>query len=121
MKTTKEHFKLFQAECEKWLSFFGLYEWSVRYAHRNNNGCYAMCECDHEGKVCVFSLSTSFLVPEYGIIKQIKKSAFHEVCELLLSKMRLLADSRSIQPHEVTEEIHRLIRIFENTILENLK
>ena len=45
--------------------------------------------------------------------KELYKTAFHEVLEILFARIRTIAKSRYITDSETGEEIHNLIRTFE--------
>ena len=49
----------------------------------------------------------------------IRKCGYHEATELLLSKINDLVRSRNVTDRQIEEEIHRLIRILENTHWES--
>jgi len=50
--------------------------------------------------------------------KEIRRCAFHEVCELLLGNLRDIAGSRFILEREIDEQVHIIIRTLENVIFE---
>jgi len=47
--------------------------------------------------------------------------AFHEVMELFLAKLKILALSRSATEQEIVEEIHSIIRTLENVVFKKQK
>ena len=49
---------------------------------------------------------------------EIDKTAFHEVCELLMMRIRFIAEARFLTDEETGEEIHNIIRILENVVWE---
>lgn len=118
--TTKAHFEIFKAECRRWLDYFGLKGWDVFFEHdnpENGESCFASCFYRLLGRNATFFLSKDWGHNEVTE-QQVRRSAFHEVCELLLSRMKVLARSRFINEDEIEEEIHNLIRTFENTVFE---
>jgi hypothetical protein len=119
MKTTNEHFRLFQAECEKWIEFFGLYGWSVHYKHVKIDGCYGQCLYNTVGRVATIELNTYFEFAGKPVVTIVKETAFHEICELLLGKLRDLSIGKMSSNYDVVdEEIHNIIRILENKVFE---
>lgn len=123
-KTTKKQFEVFKAECKKWLKYFGLNGWRVEYRHDKSEG--------NRGQVA-WSItarnSTITLADEWEDFRdtpitdlEIRKVAFHEVCELLLARMTMMADGKiSNHCYAVEEETHNIIRTLENTIFMDKK
>ena len=116
--TTEYHFGIFKEECKKWIDYFGLKYWSVWYTQEELKDAYAQCATKYIGKVATLTLNTKLdLFIEDDIIYVIKKSAFHEVCELMLSKLATISETY-FSEDMVSEEIHIVIRILENSIFE---
>lgn len=115
-ETTEEHFEIFKAECEKWLTFFGLKGWSVIFLHEKLGGEYrASCSVDIAGRIATIRLAIDYSwVPV--TCHDVRQSAFHEVCELLLYRLRYIGECRYLQPEEIPEEVHNIIRILENSV-----
>ena len=115
-KTTKKHFELFQKECNKWIEYFGLKQWRVFYEHDYVDDAYGSINAHHPGKVVTITLSKSWEETKPNN-KYIKRTAFHEICELLISPLERLAKSRfGVLEEEIQEEIHNIIRTLENTV-----
>lgn len=120
MTTTEDHFNLFVDECHKWIKFFGLLGWKVCFIHSKVvKDCRANIYFpnDKADRVVTISLSKdwgSFDCTE----EDIRKSAFHEVCELLLFRLNDLAFSRFVSRGEIEEEVHSIIRTLENTVFK---
>ncbi|KKM57112.1 hypothetical protein LCGC14_1550870 [marine sediment metagenome] len=118
IKTTRKHFDLFKIEVKKWIQNFGLTDWNVYYSHIKLN-LKAQCKYDLVGRVATLSLSTEYIddTIEYNIEQDIKMSAFHEVCELLLGPLESMVDQRyALGIDDVEEERHRIIRRLENFV-----
>lgn len=119
--TTTEHFDIFQKEALKWLDFFGLKGWDVHFSHRKLNGDRARIIFNGVGRVATIFLNTHW-TEEDGILftdKDIRKSAFHEVCELLLGRLNQMASQRfNLDALDIEEEIHQIIRTLENVVFE---
>lgn len=119
MKTTAKHFEIFKKECQKWIKVFGLYGHRFYYQHEDIKGrqiAYCIYPDDHEDRAFTLGLTVN-LDCEYSMI-DIKKSAFHEVMEAFLYRIGNLARCRYVQPEEIDDEIHNIVRILENTIFD---
>ena len=116
-ETTAEHFEIFKAECAKWIEIFGLKGWRVVYDHsKYSESDLANMEANIAGRVATLNLEPEWKDTHPVTDWDVKRSAFHEVCELLFSRIRIIAESRFIADDETGEEIHNLIRILENTV-----
>ena len=117
MKTSKEDYGIFKSECHKWIKRFGLFGWEVFYTHIKEKGNHmAGFDTAWYGRCSTINLSTEIS----GSIKtdfHIKKSAFHEIIEgLLFARIGFLARDRCTSDLEIEEEIHNLVRVFEEVI-----
>ena len=108
-KRKNEMFKIFKTEAEKWIGFFGLFQYSFEFFNDELIDTYA--EVNFEGDMISIIQSTLFDIPD----DKIRLVAFHEVCEILLNNVGELI---RINVGEVVErtEIHKIIRILENTV-----
>jgi hypothetical protein len=119
--TTRQHFDVFKAECKKWLDYFGLKGWQIDYLHDKAEGNRACVGWKITGRVATITLATEWedwrSVPITD--DEIRRVAFHEVCELLLSRMTMMAKNK-IANHEdaVDEESHVIIRTLENVVFK---
>jgi hypothetical protein len=117
-KTTKKHFRVFKSECAYWIRTFGLIDWEVYYFHENNSdNDRAWLTQKVVGRVCGL-----FLGKNWGSIKPTKRlvrlAAFHEVCELLLTRLDIEAKFRFALEDNVNEARHAVIRVLEKVIWE---
>lgn len=119
-KTTENHFIFFKDKTKKWLTFFGLVDYQVSYFHvdidcEGNGVTLAMTRRECERSQHVFAIG---LAKNWGSIEiteeQLERTAFHEVCEILLNEIRYMAEAE-YSYHKVDSEIHRIVRILENT------
>lgn len=120
MKVSKKLFNTFKAECEKWLKILGLNDWQVHYRHEKINN-RAEIHFDCVGRLATIILSTSWPGWDQDLVNEenIKRSAFHEVCELLLGPLNDMVGQRyGLNVDDKEEEIHRVIRTLENTLFE---
>jgi len=115
MKTTQKDFELFVSECKKWIIFWGISEYRIEFYHEKIDGSRAQTKDYGHTMACDIIFSKELCSTE---IDKIKKAAFHEVCEVMLMKIRDMADtdhSFSV----VNQEIHSIIRRLENTVFDN--
>ena len=120
-KTTAKDFKLFKEECQKWIDFFGLKGWEVYFEHNKDEDIYiARLRPDVENKTCTIVLAVDWGNSPLDK-RELKKTAFHEVVELFLSRFRYLALRRDIRETEIIEENHHIVRTLENIIFDNFE
>ena len=119
IKTTKKDFEIFKKECRKWIDFFNLHEWDIEIFHKN----------DETGKfICAFSVSypismnaAIYLSEEWDESQSaheeisIKQSAFHEVCEVMLSQITEMCRF-TFSEQECRQKIHNIIHKLEHSI-----
>lgn len=74
--------------------------------------------CGFSGKVARIGLAQDWSDDAVND-KEVAKAAFHEVCELLLTKLAAKAYF-TFAECVVEEEIHHIIRILENSVFETL-
>lgn len=115
-KTNKRHFETFKTECEKWIAFFGLKSWKVCYTHEEMTDARADVFTNLGGRVATIRLAKKWdtIITE----KDVKLSAFHEVCELFIARLTTLAQSRYITASELEEANHEIIRTLERVVFE---
>jgi len=113
--TNQKHFVLFKRECNKWIRRFGLLDWRVYYRHEDSVG-KARCTIQHlEDRVCIITLS-KFWEGIEPTNDEICRTAFHEVCELLLARLYTLSRRRFVGEGEIEEEHHAIIRRLEEAV-----
>lgn len=114
---TEDDFQTFKSECQKWLDFFGLTEWEISYRFEYLETGRAESRINWLGRQCVFCLTTHG--PDHDHF-DVRKSAFHEACELLLVIMERTALDEEIPYNErkglVESERHAVIRRLENSV-----
>lgn len=119
-KTTKQQFKVFKDECKKWIERFGLKGWRVEYCHEEtDSNDRANITYYTSGRSAVINLSAVWGKNRTASISDsiIKQAAFHEVCELLLARLEMMAKEEiGNSKYAIEEEVHNLIRILENTV-----
>lgn len=125
-KEKNRRIKLLIEECNRIISYFGLYEWRVYFQYDEQIKEYtAYCEvytpksnAESDHQLAGIFYSTDWIMDEDTKDEDILATAFHEIMELLLMKLRRFAENTSlvISEREIDTEIHRIIRIFENRI-----
>ena len=128
-KEDKKMFDLFKEHVNKYVKFFGLSEWEVSFVLDMGEGeNVALAKYDWEAKNVTFELSINTLRDqckrhvEDDILEEIKRNAFHEVCELLLSRLWEFADKEySVPDEDIRGEAHAVIRRLENTVYPLIK
>jgi hypothetical protein len=124
MKTSKEDFELFKTECWKWIRFFGLTNWQISFIHINSQTDHqAWIEDDLADKSVMFLLNRNWIDDKSFYCKnEIKVLAFHEVCELLLTKLDDYAKDRfGVIEKDINGARHEIIHSLENSVYEKLK
>ena len=119
METTKENFTYFIKECEHWIEKFHLREWEFRFRHKDHKNSLAWYKYGWEGRLVTIGLSIKW--DEIETTKyNLSKSAFHEVCEILLANLESTArlDICPSQEQELTASKHSIIRRMEWAIWE---
>ncbi len=116
-QTTKEDFELFKSEVTYWANAFGLKGYQLFFRHEDLSGNFAEIRYNIISRNAVFSLNTEFDTIDYSP-EEIKRTAFHEVCELLLCRLSTIGKARFVAELEIDEEIHNIIRILENTVFK---
>lgn len=114
-KTTARHFEVFQKEAWKWIRRFGLLNWDWCFEHAALPGLYAQAQWNITARNCTLTLAKDWEdMPVTN--EQVRRSAFHEVCEVLLGPMTTLAGARFIGEYDLQEASHQVIRILENAV-----
>lgn len=114
MKTTKKQFKEFCAECRKWIKKFGLTEWEIYFYHEKIDAAARVVGSTKEMTADIL-LSTEIEGPVFKT--EIKRCAFHEVCELLLLDVRTHLDFVFCKG-EIDNLLHKIIYRLQNTYFE---
>ena len=115
MKTTAEHFEIFKKEVQKWIEYYQLIDWRITILWEN----------DSEGKGRGWSgakitdkIACVALCKDWGADEiteaRLRKTALHEVWEVMLSPLHVIATDRTFDMFNLTREIHTLIRRMEN-------
>jgi len=115
-ETSNEHYELFKSECLKWQDILSLKDWYVDFEHdliiEGNEACAHM---DINAKAATLILSTEWV----GQVNDetVKMAAFHEMCEVLLCQLQMLANERfNVSPEQVVESVHSIIQVLLNVL-----
>lgn len=123
--STKEFFPAFQDEARKWVSRFGLIGWQLEVLCQNQEeqpdvgDAKAICRAIQRGRVAQIILNAEW--PEWVTPTEfdVRRSAFHECCELLLMRLEWLAFDRNTTQESFEEERHIVIRTLENAVFHH--
>jgi len=113
---TENDFNMFKEEFKYWIIKFGLIGWELHFVFANDNDEYSArgrLVNDHTSRIALIFLNKIFEGTEPTEVS-VRQTAYHEACELLLSKLKFLIESRNISDNEVEEETHNVIRVMEN-------
>lgn len=109
----EKHFELYKRESEFWVRYFGLLDFDIQYKISEKNGStLAATTVYHADKIATVEVTK--LWDELNDQK-IKEVAFHEVCEILLSRLRSMACG-TFSEEAVNETCHSIIARLQNSI-----
>lgn len=127
----QRHFEMFKDEARIALDFFNMADWYIVFSFSDNDeGGFANFNGNFTSRVATINLQptwtfdedededkklTSAYTPEL-VDNQVRRSAFHEVCELFLSRLSKMICDRDFSDMRREEEIHRIIRVLENRV-----
>ena len=118
MKLTKAHLKEYKLEVNRWVEKLGLTEYRVSCHMADlGNQVMGMCDADSENGIADLYLCKEIPVDKLPV-DLIKRTAQHEVIELLLYALFELASSRSFTWSECHKERHRIVRRLENLFIK---
>ena len=108
-KPTKKQFEIYKKECEKWIEIFGLKDWEIFFDYEDVDGSPASLTFHCINRIAIFHFGPK--QEKSGLNnQQIKRNAFHEVCELLLCRLRDMTEQRyGLTKGDIDEEIHIVI------------
>ena len=96
---TEQDFKLFKAECERWIDAFSLRSWNIIYLWTDtDNENRGECYLQSSGKKASISLNPAlkqhyietFPNNIFDFQKIIKETALHEVLEIMLTQFEYI-------------------------------
>jgi hypothetical protein len=111
---TEKQVKYFIAEVQKWCRFFSIADYEVKIDDGGDCDNYADCTANVSNRYAIISVTKEW--PNEPTNKQISRTAFHEVCELLLMELGTLAETRFVSETSLEIARHRIIRTLENVV-----
>ena len=117
-KTTKADFKLFKAECERWIGILGLCGYDFEYAHSPTTDEESFAEVTWEvlARSAYINLGDEWMSHYEKTDEKIRECAFHEVLHVFIGKLSNLARARYVKEREIEEEEHAIIRTLESVL-----
>lgn len=120
--TTPKHFEIFKRECQKWIKVFGLSRWEFSFFHCETDRHLAWSTINWEAHYVAFHLNKTWRWKDQPpTSREVKKSAFHEVCEVLLFPIRYLGECRYLSESEMDPAVHEVIHVLEDVVWEDGK
>lgn len=124
-KTKTDPYKFFNSEIKRFVNYFGLHEWEIEIsddAGDNDRAMTSWYPLNHESygsQIINISYNKEWLSDKTTAKEEITRVVFHEIMEVMLSRLRSLCLNTEIKisDREVDSEIHRVIRTFENKVL----
>ncbi len=112
--TTKEQFELFKLKFYYWADEFGLKEWAIDFEHNDKETeSLAWIRFNVFGRTATVGLTLDWGEDDMSD-KMVEQCAFHELMELMLAKMAVIPFIRTTDEEGVNEEVHIIIRRWEN-------
>ena len=130
-EVTEEQAEIFEAECFFWRKYFNLIDYDLTVSVedfnetgsagvKNADGICGMCDAGTGNRYCTIFLNTR--IPKRVLNNRtIRQIAFHEIMELFYARVRDLAAQRTFDYEAFDSAIHRLIRVGESTIFEEME
>ena len=122
MHDTSQFFPAFEEEVNFWVKRFGLFSWDLEIYMATADECpdlgksWAICRAKQHDRTADIVLNAEW--ESAPTEKQVRRTAFHEVCELLLFRLYFLAFDPKASVGDWEEENHCVIRIMENAVWE---
>lgn len=109
VKTDNKDFKFFIKECNKWKERYGLGDWEVEYLHTDLDDAEADCCWNSEQRHATIRLNKEITVVSSSKRSEIANSAHHEICEVMLARIRTLCNQNHVLAGEIGSEVHAII------------
>jgi hypothetical protein len=120
IKTTVADFNLYKKECEKWIRKLNISGWYIDYEWRDmsdDEGYDAFCKYLLEDRNITLGLAKEISKERYSK-GYIRRLAFHEVGELLLTRLSAYGGARFISEHMTNEARHEVIHNLERALFK---
>lgn len=122
-KKETDWFELFKKEAGYWLQYFGLLDWCVTFYYEElADGNFAETRIKYVGK-CAAIILAKDADSDYYTEEYVKRTAFHEVCELMLGSLYGIIEQHIVAGRDydaVAKAGHDIIRRLENTVYRDL-
>lgn len=117
---SEELFLVYAEKVRTLIEVLGLSGWDVEFMHTSELGKIDLCitVVDIPNRDVTFMLNKNWREPISE--RKIKMAAAHEVLHLLLGRLNHLALARFVRKEEIEEEMHSIIRRFENILFLDL-
>jgi len=116
----------FRKEIFRWVKFFGLSDYEIDIDDectdaRADCSWYGLKNEDAGTQIIRISYNPEWI--KTADMKLISRTAFHEVCELLIAPLTEFARNTDVRisEREISTERHRIIRRLESSVWEKLK
>lgn len=109
-------FEVFKQKGKKWQEFFGLTNWLIDYANEKEEDkeCAGSTNASVRDRQAYINMSDKF----EGTLDDVELTAFHEMCEVMLTPLRQMALGQyPANEHSVDEACHDIIQRLTNGIL----
>ena len=115
-KATPAHFAFYKQEVRYWLDRFGMKDWEISFEMIIDSQNNALLTHDALSRTAEFGFGDNQRVAEgLSLENDISNSAFHEVAELLTSRLYMLARKRTWDLEEWQSEVHVIVHRLMNT------
>jgi hypothetical protein len=124
--TTQQKIQFFTNEVQYYIEYFGLIDWKLfvneinkEEVEKEKELCATCYVGEIENRHVVISYNKEW-INEENCLQTISQVAFHEVMELMLSRLNAFSNSREFYIPEsiIIEEIHKIIRTLENKVFK---
>ena len=116
-KITKKQFKYFQDCCEFYIDMLGLKDWEMYYELKSTEGALAACAANTGDRIACITLSTPWEDQE-PTDEELKEAACHEILELLMWELYMLARTRFINDDQLEGARHAIVRRLEKVLVK---
>lgn len=126
---TQQDFAVFKEAVEYWMGFFGLKDWNYEFRMcQLDSGIGAETRFNRPGRLVIFCLNQIRSAEAVPTAKTVQKSAFHEVCEVLLDDMEWevltqcekACEDFKVEYGALDAHRHAVIRRLENSVFAAL-
>ena len=112
--TTKRHFAIFKAECERCIRLYRIVGWRVEYAHEKMDN-RAEYRCNYADRTAELVLSSHWK-DDHVTDERVRDSARHEVIHLLLAGLHTAALARHIERDRLSGVVEATVRHLEEVL-----